>query len=123
MVFINPPFTGHWQPEDAMKTTKQLLGARIKELRKERQMSQEQLAEAVGIEPKHMSRIEVGGSYPSLSRLERIALILGVPMRDLFDFQHLEDADYRVDDIAGMVKDLDEEQQRTVYKVVRAFKK
>lgn len=40
-----------------------------------------------------------------------------------FDFQHLEDADQRMDAIADMVRELDEEQQRTVYKIVRAFRK
>jgi DNA-binding XRE family transcriptional regulator len=86
-------------------------------------MSQEQLAETVDIEPKHMSRIEVGGSYPSISRLERIARALGVPLMDLFDFRHLEDADCRVGDIAGMVGELDEDSQRIVYKIVRVFKR
>ena len=36
-----------------MKTTKQLLGQRIKELRKLRGLSQDELSEKVGIDPKH----------------------------------------------------------------------
>lgn len=44
-----------------MKTTaKKLLGARIKELRTGRGLSQEELAEMVGVDPKHLSRIETG---------------------------------------------------------------
>lgn len=38
-----------------MKTTKQLLGARIKELRKARRLSQDQLSEKVDIDPKHQT--------------------------------------------------------------------
>ncbi|MEI8356296.1 MAG: helix-turn-helix transcriptional regulator [Deltaproteobacteria bacterium] len=41
-----------------MKNTKELLGARIKEIRKARGLTQEQLAEMVDIEQKHVSRIE-----------------------------------------------------------------
>ena len=63
-----------------MKTTKELLVARVKELRKARGLSQEQLAEMIEIEPKHVSRIEVVKSYPTLDRLERIAKALDVPM-------------------------------------------
>jgi transcriptional regulator with XRE-family HTH domain len=69
-----------------MRTTKQQLGRKIKEARKARGLSQEQLAEKIDIESKHVSRIEVGASYPSLDRLEKIALALNVSIKDLFDF-------------------------------------
>jgi len=105
-----------------MKTTKELLGARIKELRKTRGFSQERLAEMVGVEPKHLSRIEVGSSYPSLSRLELIANALGVPIKEFFDFMHLEDSGERAASIESMVKELEEGHQKLVYKIVRAFK-
>ena len=45
-----------------MKDSKVLLGGRIKELRKIRGFSQEQLSEMVGVDSKHLSRIEVGRS-------------------------------------------------------------
>jgi len=56
-----------------MRTTKKLLGERIKELRKAKKLSQDKLSEQIGIDPKHLSRIEVGNSYSSLSTLEKIA--------------------------------------------------
>ena len=56
-----------------MKTTKELLGARIKELRKAKGLSQDELSEKINIDPKHLSRIEVGKSYPSLDTLEKTA--------------------------------------------------
>ena len=46
-----------------MKTLKELLGSRIKEIRKLKRLSQEQLSERVGIDPKHLSRIEVGRGF------------------------------------------------------------
>jgi transcriptional regulator with XRE-family HTH domain len=51
---------------------KKLLGARIKELRKRADLSQDQLAEKVGIDGKYLSRIEVGKRYPSLELLDGI---------------------------------------------------
>ena len=76
-----------------MKSTKSLLGARIKELRKSRSMSQEQLAGKIEVDPKHLSRIEVGRGYPSLDALENIAGVLSVDMKELFEFQHFDSAD------------------------------
>ena len=71
-----------------MKSATELLGARIRELRKAQGLSQEQLSEVIGIDQKHMSRIELGKSYPSLDRLMRIAEVLKVPLPSLFDFAH-----------------------------------
>jgi len=43
-----------------MKSNKELLGARIRELRKGLKMSQEQLSELVDVDPRYISRIELG---------------------------------------------------------------
>ena len=42
------------------------IGMRIRTLRKERKMTQEQLAEAAGVGVTHISHIETGNSIPSL---------------------------------------------------------
>lgn len=103
------------------KATKKLLGARVKELRKARGLSQEQLAEVIGIVPAHVSRIEVGRSYTTLDRLERIANALDVPIKELFEFMHLENDTVRNGDIGEMVKELDEDYKKIIYKIVKAF--
>ena len=72
-----------------MQTAKELLGMRVREVRKLRGLSQERLAEKVGIDPKQISRIEGGRSAPSFETLESIARDLQVEMKDLLDFQHL----------------------------------
>jgi transcriptional regulator with XRE-family HTH domain len=104
-----------------MKSTKELLGARIKELRKARKLSQEELSEMISVEPQHMSRIEGGRSYPSLDRLEKIALALNVPLKDFFEFMHLEDMAERLENIDALAKGLSEDQQRFVYRMVKAL--
>jgi transcriptional regulator with XRE-family HTH domain len=106
-----------------MKTTKVLLGERIKELRKKRQMSQEQLAEKVLIDAKNLSRIEVGRGYPSLDTLEKISKALNVEMRDFFDFEHLESADSVAASIELLVKSASEEDLRMLLKLANALKR
>lgn len=68
-----------------LKSTQKFLGERIKTFRKSRKLSQAQLAERVGIDPKYMSRIEVGMVYPSLKTLLRIGEALGTPVREFFE--------------------------------------
>lgn len=72
-----------------MKNTKELLGGRIRELRKGLKMSQEQLSEKIDVDPRYISRIERGNCFPSLETLENISRALQVEMRDLFDYKHL----------------------------------
>lgn len=104
-----------------MKSATEMLGARIRELRKHKGLTQEQLAEALGIDQKHMSRIELGKSYPSLDRLVKIADALKVALPNLFEFMHMEDREDRGDQIQDMLRLLDEKDQRRVYKIVKAF--
>jgi transcriptional regulator with XRE-family HTH domain len=66
------------------KTTALRLGANIKELRKAKQLTQAALAERIGIDPESISRFERATVIPSLTTLERVAIVLGVGMADLF---------------------------------------
>ena len=106
---------------ECMKNTKELLGARIKEIRKARGLTQEQLAEMVDIEQKHVSRIEWGKNYPTIDRLEKIAAALNVPLISFFDFLHLENDDERVVNIEEMIKELDEDSWKIAYKMIKAI--
>ena len=53
-------------------------GQRLKQARIDGNMSQEELAEAVGIDPRSISRYETGKSTPKLKVARRIAVALGV---------------------------------------------
>ena len=62
-------------------------GERVAEARRDRGWSQEQLAEAIEVEPATISRWETGGRALSLSTLTRISEILEVPLARLFDIE------------------------------------
>lgn len=98
-----------------------LLGARIKELRNGRGLSQEKLAELIGIDVKHLSRVETGVNAPSVGRLESFSVALGVPVRSLFDYGHLDGRDEKLGDIGEMLKKLDENDLKIVFRVVRGL--
>lgn len=70
-------------------TLKQDLGQKIQKLRKERKITQEKLAEMVGIDPKNISRIEIGNNYPTAENLCAIAKALNVDVYELFVFNNI----------------------------------
>lgn len=59
------------------------IGQRIRTLRKAQGLSQEQLAERIGISVTHMSHTETGNTKLSLPVFVCIADVLGVPTDDL----------------------------------------
>src|SRR6266568_47329 len=104
-----------------MKSTKQLLGNRIRELRKNKGLSQDQLSEVVGIHPKHLSRIELGKSFPYMETLEAIARALQVELKDLFDFSHLEEHEIDKIQIEELLDGLKQDKLRLIYKVIKSL--
>jgi DNA-binding XRE family transcriptional regulator len=60
------------------------LGRRLRQLREERGLTQEQAAEMIGVHPKSMPRIEGGTANPTLATLVAAAAAYEVSLRDLF---------------------------------------
>ncbi len=67
---------------------KLLLGKRLRELRKQRGINQEKLAELINVDPTTISNIENGKNYPSLTNLDNILQVLGNTFSEAFDFEH-----------------------------------
>ena len=66
------------------------VGGRLRELRKFRALTQEQLAERIDRSVDAVSALERGLALPSFETLEKLADALDVPVRDFFDVE--EDA-------------------------------
>ena len=67
---------------------KELLGRRLRELRKRKGINQEKLAELINVDPTTISNIENGKNYPSMINLENILNVLDYTFIDAFDFEH-----------------------------------
>ena len=65
--------------------------SKIRELRKARKLSQEELAEAVGTTRQTITSIEVGKYTASLPLAYKIARFFGMTIEEVFDFSDLED--------------------------------
>ncbi len=89
---------------------KKLMGLRIKELRKRKGLSQEEVAEKAETSPNYVSRMERGTENPTLDMLIKISEALEVDMWELFDFKHQENAKALKEilrKIAGEIEDED----------------
>ena len=64
---------------------------KIRELRKARKLSQEELAEAVGTTRQTITSIEVGKYTASLPLAYKIAHYFGLSIEEVFDFSELEE--------------------------------
>lgn len=102
-----------------MKTTRELLGARIKELRKRKGLTQDQIAEKVDLAPRYISLIEVGRSSPSLETIENIARVLEVDLRDLFDFSHLDPEATTPEELSSVLEGLNEPNRQLLSRIAR----
>jgi putative transcriptional regulator len=67
------------------------LKSRIAELRKEKRISQEELALAVGVTRQTITSIEVEKYVASLPLAYKIAHYFNMPIEEVFDFSQLDD--------------------------------
>ena len=100
---------------------KKLIGKRIKEIRKVKNFTQEKLAELIEIETGSLSAIESGRHYPSLPTLIKIAEVLNVEVKSIFEFkQHLSVAEKK-DFIKNNIEKLSDENLNFVFQFVECF--
>ena len=78
-------FAAHWA-EEAEKQAKQV-GARLKELRKKRNLSGKEVAERAGISPQSLSRIEQGHHNVVFTTLQKILAAMGYTLQDLTEVE------------------------------------
>ena len=65
---------------------KEKFAQRIKNLRKSRKLTQEQLAELIGVDFRYISLIENAKSFPSCAIIEKLSLALNAGYSEMFDF-------------------------------------
>ena len=84
----NAPTTGELQLEVS-------IGRRVRLLRQRLQLTATELAAEAGLSPGMLSKIENGGTSPSLSTLQALSRALNVPMTSFFaDFEERRDCSY-----------------------------
>ena len=70
---------------------KKQLGEKIKRIRRNKNITQEQLAEMIEISARNLSGIELENYFVKAETLERILKALDITMEDLFSNDHLKE--------------------------------
>lgn len=97
---------------------KQMIGSRIKDIRNKKGITQEQLSESVGINPKYLSSIERGKENPTLNILLQLAQSLDVNLDEIFRHVQIEDPEMRMRLILRLLDKADDEQLKLAYKIL-----
>ena len=100
---------------------KKLLGKKLQEIRKKKKLTQEYVAEFVGIETSSISNIENGKYYPSAENLEKIMQILNITPSELFLFESLNKKEILIDEMLSSMKD-DEKLTKLMYNFYLSIK-
>ena len=98
------------------------IGQRIRRIRKARGLSQEKLAEQVGISTTHMSHIETANTKMSLSTFAEIALTLEVQTDELLYDSSLKGRHTSIAHITEILDDCNSIQVRIIEDIVKATK-
>lgn len=98
------------------------IGQRIRRIRKAHKLSQEELAEKVGISTTHMSHIETGNTKLSLPVFVDIAEALEVQTDSLLYDEPRDSVSTAMSDIAAILEECDAKQARVISDMVKAMK-
>lgn len=98
------------------------IGQRIRKFRKASQLSQEELAERIGISTTHMSHIETGNTKLSLPVLVSLATALEVSADDLLFNNTVVTRNSAIDDLANLLDSCSIAQVKVLKDIVKATK-
>ncbi len=105
-----------------MFTLKEKLGKRIQEIRKSKNITQEKLAEMIGLDTPNLSNIERGKRFVSSETLEKIIKSLDVKEKDLFDFGHIKSKEDLINSINRILNESDTKEIEYYYRMISLYK-
>ncbi len=106
-----------------MSSGNKVFGKRIKELRERKKLTQERLAEKVGLDLQTISRIETGYYFTSFENLEKLANALDVTMADLFNFGHVKTKEELIKEINTELSTSSEKDVQRIHKLIFGYLK
>ncbi len=97
-------------------------GKRLREIRLNKNLTQERIAEGIGIQPENYSRIENGLSFPKPENIVKLSEVLGVEIAELFQFSHINDYDKILESIIEKLR-TDKDATVITYKFLKSLGK
>ncbi len=91
---------------------KKSFGKNLQKYRKYRGLTQEQLAELIGVDVTSISSIETGKYFPSADNLCKLTDVLQLQFTDLFEFDSMCNEEQIFDDIIKIVTSFKNDKKR-----------
>ena len=109
---------------DKMSEIAKQLGQRIRQLRGDRHMSQEELAFKAGISAAHLGQIERASKNPTVDTIAKIAQAMELPITALFCNDLLAPAplDNTIVRIEAHLTSMTEEERKDILRMIRIFR-
>jgi len=100
----------------------QQIGSFLAQLRKEKNLTQEELGEKIGVTNKTVSRWENGNYLPPVEMLQMLSALYGVSINELLSGERLNDKNYRENAeeyiVADLIKKRKEAKKRLIISVI-----
>lgn len=103
------------------KEINEVLGNKIKNLRKSKRITREQLAERVDVSTRFLADVEAGKAGVSLSTLKKLCSVLGTTADYLLGISEYSDAQQQYIEIDNKIKNIDKEQLGNLNRIIDAF--
>jgi len=100
---------------------KELLGKRIKELRKQKEYTQDYLAEKLKIEPRQLSKLETGKHYPSFETIVSLLETFDITFEELISYKHLSSNEELRKYLIENINSANSEKLKNIYKIVNCI--
>jgi len=98
------------------------LGRRVRELRKRKRLTQTELAEKAGIDPKYIGQIERGETNPTVRLLANIAQALDISLAELFTFpQEVEEEEFEDIRVLDIVRNKPPEMRKMMLRIIKVM--
>lgn len=98
-----------------------VIGERLKRARKEKHLTQEQLAEQIDVSIAFLSRIERGSSQINLKRLSQICEILDVTEGDILNGASSKSNQYLDFEFANLLKNCSSDKHKLIYDIAKVI--
>ena len=98
-----------------------VIGSRIKEARKAKKMTQEDLSEKIDVSVAFLSRIERGSSHINLKRLNQICDVLEISEGYILNGSDSNQKNYLNHEFENLLKQCSPEKQKMIYEIVKVI--
>lgn len=97
------------------------IGQRIKEVRTDRKLTQEKLAEITGVNVSHISNIETNKVKVSLTLLVQICNALDTTLDYLLENEYHNPTSVTEKELFNVIKDMQKEKQETLLRIAKVL--